>query len=295
MTTFFFKIIYRFLSLLPLRVLHRLGALLGRLIYALSGAYAARMRENLQQAGFSLDDEAGRKLLSASVAEAGKAITELPWVWGRSYEEVLGSVLECQGLEYVEAAQARGKGTIILTPHLGCFEIVGLYVAKHMPFTLLYRTPKLRWLEDVMRNGRERGLAKLAKADMSGVRLLFKALKRGEAIGILPDQAPSRGEGEWADFFGRPAYTMTLVGRLAQSSGATVLLVSAQRQGKGYVIRFEPLALDFEQSVPLQINAALERLIHAFPAQYLWSYNRYKVPGGVQSPDLHPSDTGGES
>lgn len=138
-----------------------------------------------------------------------------------------------------------------------------------------------------MRSGRERGQAKLAKADMSGVRLLFKALKRGEAIGMLPDQAPSQGEGEWVDFFNRPAYTMTLAGRLAEASGAAVLLVSAERQdtGQGYVIRFEPLALDFEQSVARQINAALERLIRAFPAQYLWSYNRYKVPDGVLPPN----------
>jgi len=283
-TTFFFKTFYHFLSLLPLRVLHRLGALLGRLTYALSASYAARMRENLQQAGFVLGDEAGRRLLSATIAEGGKAITELPWVWGRPYQEVLSSVLECQGVQHVEAAEASGRGIIYLTPHLGCFEMCALYLAQRAPITSLYRPPKLRWLETVMRSGRERGQAKLAKADMSGVRLLFKALKRGEAIGMLPDQAPSGGEGEWADFFGRPAYTMTLVGRLAESSGATVLLVSAQRQGKGYVIRFEPLRLDFERSVPMQINAALEQLIHAFPAQYLWSYNRYKVPDGVQPP-----------
>lgn len=287
MTTFFFKIIYRFLSCLPLGVLHSLGALLGRLTYTLSAQYAARMRENLRQAGFSLEDAAGQRLLSATIAEAGKAITELPWVWGRTYDEVLSRVRACEGLQYVEAAQAAGRGIIYLTPHLGCFEMCALYMARHAPLTVLYRPPRLQWLEGVMRSGRERGQAKLAKADMGGVRLLFKALKRGEAIGMLPDQAPSQGEGEWVDFFDRPAYTMTLAGRLAEASGAAVLLVSAERQdtGQGYVIRFEPLALDFEQSVARQINAALERLIRAFPAQYLWSYNRYKVPDGVLPPN----------
>lgn len=284
MTTFFFKIIYRFLSWLPLGVLHSLGTLLGRLTYSLSGQYAARMRENLQQAGFSLADATGQRLLSATIAEAGKAITELPWVWGRPYDEVLSAVLDCRGMEYVEAARAAGRGIIYLTPHLGCFEMCALYLAQHAPITALYRPPKLHWLEAVMRSGRERGQAKLAKADMSGVRLLFKALKRGEAIGMLPDQAPGQGEGEWADFFGRPAYTMTLAGRLAQTSGAAVLLVSAERQDQGYVIYFEPLTLNFEQSVARQINAALERLIRAFPSQYLWSYNRYKVPNGVLPP-----------
>ena len=137
-----------------------------------------------------------------------------------------------------------------------------------------------------MRNGRERGLARLATADVSGVRLLFKALKRGEAIGLLPDQVPSQGEGEWVNFFSRPAYTMTLIGRLAESSGAAVLLVYAERlpHGAGYNLNFEPLPLDFSRSVPLQINAALERVIAISPAQYLWSYNRYKVPSGVAPP-----------
>lgn len=281
MTTFLFNVVFRLLSALPLSVLHRLGALLGRLTYVVSRQYAARMRENLQRAGFSLEG----KLLPEVIVEAGKSIAELPWIWGRPYEEVLGAVLECRGMEHVEAAQAQGRGTIILTPHLGCFEIAGLYVAKYMPFTMLYRQPKLRWLEGVMCKGRERGQAKLAKADLSGVRLLYKALKRGEAIGLLPDQVPSGGEGEWADFFGRPAYTMTLVGRLAQASNAAILLVSAERRVNGYVISFEPLQLDFSQSVPRQINIALEKVIRVCPAQYLWSYNRYKSVRGITIPD----------
>lgn len=281
MTTFIFNTFFNLLSKLPLSVLHSLGALLGRLTYALSGGYAARMRENLQQAGYSLDD---KPLLSACIAEAGKGILELPWVWGRSYEEVLGRVLECRGLQYVQAAQATGKGIVYLTPHLGCFEMCAQYLAQNASLTVLYRQPRLRWLEEVMVRGRKRGQAKLAKADMSGVRLLYKALKRNEAIGLLPDQVPSQGEGEWANFFGRPAYTMTLVGRLAQASDASVVLVSAERQAKGagYVIHFKPLSLDYSLSVPQQINTALEKMIQAYPAQYLWSYNRYKVLHGMQ-------------
>ncbi|HEX5338785.1 MAG TPA: lysophospholipid acyltransferase family protein [Gallionella sp.] len=286
MTAFLFKTIFRLLALLPLQVLHRLGELLGRLTDALSAQYAARTRENLRQANLTQDEAGFQRTLSATIAESGKSLTELAWIWRRSYEEVLGKVRECRGLEHIAAAQARGKGLIFLTPHLGCFEISALYAAQRMPITVLYRPPKLRWLEGVMLAGRERGQAKLAKADVSGVRLLFKALKRGEAIGLLPDQVPSKGEGEWVDFFGRPAYTMTLVGRLAESSGATVLIAYSERlpHGQGYVIHVEPLSLDFSQPVPRQINAALEQAIRACPAQYLWSYNRYKVPRGVSAP-----------
>jgi KDO2-lipid IV(A) lauroyltransferase len=281
MTAFLFKSIYWLLARLPLGALHRLGALLGRLTYAASATYAERTRDNLKQAGISPD------LLPAAIAETGKGLTELPWIWGRSYDEVLGKVRKCVGLEHIEAAKAQGRGIIFLTPHLGCFEISALYAAQRMPITVLYRPPKLGFLEGVMRAGRERGQAKLAKADVSGVRLLYKALKRGEAIGLLPDQVPSRGEGEWTEFFGRPAYTMTLAGRLAESSGATALIAYSERlpRGEGYVIHVAPLPLDFDQPVARQINAALERTIRACPAQYLWSYNRYKAPPGVAQPE----------
>lgn len=291
MTAFIFKSLFRLLALLPLSVLHGLGALLGRLTYAVSATYAARTRENLRQSGLASDATQYKRLLSATIAESGKSITELAWIWGQPYADVLGKVQQCVGLEHIEAAQVRDKGVIFLTPHLGCFEISSLYAAQRMPITVLYRPPKLRWLEGVMCAGRERGQARLAKADVSGVRLLYKALKRGEAIGLLPDQVPSRGEGEWADFFARPAYTMTLVGRLAESSGATVLIAYSERlpRGQGYVIHVAPLPLNFAAQIAPQINAALEQVIRVCPAQYLWSYNRYKVPRGVTAPDVHAS------
>ena len=287
MTSFLFKLIFRLLASLPLRWLHGFGTLLGHFTFAMSKQYAARTEENLRQSHLAKDETHFATLLKQTIAEAGKGIVELPWVWGRPLEQVCATVQSCHGWEHMEAAHARGKGIILLTPHWGCFEVVGLYVGQRLPLTCLYRSPRQAWLEKIMRGGRERGLARLATADIRGVRVLFKALKCGEAIGLLPDQVPSYGEGEWVDFFARPAYTMTLSGRLAESSGATVLLSFAERlpRGQGYILRFEPLALDFSKPVPLQINTALERVIAISPAQYLWSYNRYKVPGGVLPPD----------
>lgn len=286
MSPFFLKAIFRFLAWLPLRILHGLGVILGRLTFALSGQYAVRTEENLRQSCLVSDEKQYATLLRRAVGEAGKSIVELPWIWSRPHDEVCAMVKICQGWERVEAAHACGKGIVFLTPHWGCFEVVGLYIAQYLPLTNLYRSPKQDWLEPLMRGGRERGLAKLATADVSGVRLLYKALKRGEAIGLLPDQVPSQGEGEWVNYFSRPAYTMTLIGRLAQKSGAAVMLAYAERlsHGAGYALRFETLPLDFSKSVPLQINAAMERVIAISPAQYLWSYNRYKVPQGVPPP-----------
>lgn len=265
---------------------------MGCLTYLLSGRYARRLRENLEQAlkfmhnGNELPEAEFRKVLRTNVIEAGKGILELPWVWRRPLNEVVASVKRCHGWDQFEAAHALGKGVIIATPHFGCFELLSLHIAARQPMTSMYRPPRWKFLDILMHEGRERGLSKLAATDMSGVRQLLKALKRGEVIGVLPDQAPGNGEGEWASFFGRPAYTMTLVGRLIQSSGATVLMCHSKRlpDGQGYELYFSPLTLDSTTSIPAQINTAMEVVISTCPEQYLWSYNRYKVPRGVQPP-----------
>jgi KDO2-lipid IV(A) lauroyltransferase len=146
----------------------------------------------------------------------------------------------------------------------------------------MYRPPRIRFFEPLMVLGRKRGFAHLATADMRGVRRIYRALKRGESVGLLPDQVPSKGDGVWAPFFGRPAYTMTLVGRLQQTSGAQILIATAQRlpEGEGYQIHIEPLeALPEDPKVAAtMLNQALEKLIGRSPSQYLWGYNRYKTP-----------------
>lgn len=271
----------------PLSVLHRLGTLLGWVLYLLSGTYARRLRENLGRVYAELPEPEFRKLLRASVAEVGRSIAELPWVWRRPVPKVLTKVRNCFGLEHLEAAQKNGKGLIFLTPHMGCFEIIALYLAAQMPLTIMYRPAKLAWLDRVMREGRQRGQMTLARTDIGGVRAMYKTLKRGESIGLLPDQVPGNGEGEWVEFFGRPAYTMTLVGRLMESSGAAVIMSYAVRlpHGEGYDLHFKPLEFVSGVSVAQQINAALEQVIRTCPEQYLWSYNRYKVPNGALPPD----------
>jgi KDO2-lipid IV(A) lauroyltransferase len=210
-------------------------------------------------------------------------------VWLRPYQDALKLVQACHGWEHVEAALQSGKGILAMTPHLGCFEIVSLYYAARRPMTVMYKPPRQRWAEAIMRTGRARGKISLATTDVKGVRALLTALKKGEAVGILPDQVASRGDGIWANFFGRPAYTPTLVTRLHQSTGAVPLLMYGERlpHGQGYIVHIEPLQADLSGDKQLACNAlnhALEQLIRKFPAQYLWSYNRYKQPGGVVPP-----------
>ncbi len=280
-------VLFDVLARLPLSVLHRLGAVLGWVIYLASASYASRLRENLRNAGLSCSEAEFRKLLHANVREMGKGVMELPWVWRRPFDEVVAGVRQCHGWEDVEAARAHGKGVIFLTPHFGCFEMINLYLAARLPMTTMYRAPRWKFLDTLMHDGRARGQTKLAAADLGGVRQLLRALKRGENIGVLPDQVPGNGEGEWALFFGRPAYTMTMVGRLMESSGAPMVMCHCRRlaDGEGYDLNFSLLSFDAATPIPAQVNAALEQVIRTCPEQYLWSYNRYKVPRGALPPN----------
>ncbi len=277
--------ILRLLARLPLGWLHRSGAMLGWLVYWASPTYAARLRDNLYASGVCGSDAQCRALLREAIAETGKGVTELIAIWFGAGERVAQLVVECERWNIVEAARARGNGIIFLTPHLGCFEISALYGAQRLPLTVLYRPPKKSWLEPLMIAGRQRWQAVVAPANLKGVRMLYKALAHGEAVGLLPDQAPGVGEGVWADFFGRPAYTMTLVRRLQQMSGAAVIMAFAERlpEGQGYRLHFEELPTDRLDEAAL--NRAIEEQVRRCPAQYLWSYNRFKIPAGAPPPE----------
>jgi|APLak6261675998_1056109.scaffolds.fasta_scaffold00852_4 KDO2-lipid IV(A) lauroyltransferase len=281
-----FPVAFKVLARLPLPLLHNLGALAGWLAWALSATYRRNFSTHIEQAGMT-------QAKAAAIAEAGKALLELPKIWLRPQEEVVGRVVRVSGWELVEDAWAAGRGILFLTPHLGCFEITAQYYAARQPMTVLYRRPKQDWLAPLIEEGRGANL-KLAPADLSGVRRLLKALKSGEAVGMLPDQVPGKGEGAWLPFFGRPAYTMTLAARLAET-GATVLLAYAERlhYGAGFHLKLFPLSVPLEGDLmrrAAQINRELESLIRQCPEQYLWGYNRYKVPAGAEPP---PSDQTG--
>lgn len=274
----------RLLGRLSLASLHRIGGALGWLVYLASPTYSRVLRGNLYASGICTGTAERRSLLRRSISEAGKAAAELAAVWFGPDEAVRRMVVECEGWEIVEQAQARTTGILFLTPHLGCFEIAALYASRRMPLTILYRPPKQRWLGVVMAAGRSRLQAALAPSTVAGVRMLYTALSRGEAVGVLPDQAPGQGEGVWANFFGRPAYTMTLVRRLQEKSGATVIMAFAERlaQGRGFRIFLRELPTDhFDEAV---LNRAVEEQVRRCPAQYLWGYNRYKVPAGATPP-----------
>jgi KDO2-lipid IV(A) lauroyltransferase len=263
----------------PLSFLHAAGAVLGWAMYGLSPTYRRHLRENLQAAGYA--DAATRH---AAIAGAGRLLAELPAVWLRPRAAVAALVRQIDGREHVDAAHAAGKGIVFLTPHLGCFEITAKIAAEEFPITVLYRAPKLAWLQPLIERGRGQDNVRLARADLSGVRELLAALARREAVGILPDQVPGEGEGDWVEFFGNPAYTMTLAAKLAARPGSVCLLAFGERLpgGEGYVLHIRPLpAAVAGESAIRRMNRGLEALIRECPGQYLWGYNRYKRPKGA--------------
>ena len=268
------KDFFRVLALLPLPVLHAAGAAMGWLSFLASPSYRRRFLENAAQAGYGLAQ------VRAAVSEAGKLIAESPRLWfGRAV------TLEWDGAELISAARARGRGIVFLTPHLGCFEITAqAYAARFGPITVLYRPARKSWLRELVDTVRSRANLASVPTTLAGVRQMLKALRAGEAVGLLPDQVPPQGLGVWAPLFGRPAYTMTLSARLAAQTGATVLLAWGERlgRGRGYCVHLRPwaggeLAAD-AAAAATQVNAAMGALIRECPQQYLWGYARYKQP-----------------
>lgn len=260
---------------LPLPWVHRLGAFFGWLSYLVDRKSNRIALANIEQSRLTTTEAQAQQLVKASRIEAGKALLETFFIWGNSSAKLLPLIQQVHGWEHVTEAQAQNKGLIFLTPHLGCFEITSIYYGERAPITVLYRPPKLQWLSELVVKGRQKGNVEMAPANASGVKKLLQALKSDQAIGILPDQIPRQGEGEWAEFFGKPAYTMGLASKLASKADAIVVMAFGERltAGKGFNIHLTRVD---DISTPARLNQAIERQVAQCPTQYLWQYNRFK-------------------
>ena len=304
--------LFRFLSRFPLVIAHAVGWFCGWCAFGVSGVYRRRFLANARRAGMV------RRQWWGAVGGAGMLVAELPRLWfGRP------PGVQWDGADYIDAALAQGRGVVFLTPHLGCFEITAQAYASRYgsrldnsnhdsgnesghgsghAMTVLFRPPRKAWLNALVTTARARPGLATAPTTLGGVKQIIKALKRGEAVGLLPDQVPPLGLGVWAPFFAAPAYTMTLPARLAQQTGAAVLLAWGERLawGRGYRVHVRPLQpLEPLQPMPestaalpelkpalpadmalaaTRVNGAMEALIRACPQQYLWGYARYKSP-----------------
>ena len=281
------QLLLAWLSGRSLRLLHALGAVLGWAGYALSPSYRRRLRANAAAAGVTA---AQRR---AAVADAGKLVMELPRLWLRPRDQPINDPVHWEGAELLEQLLARGHGLVLLTPHMGSFEVSAQAYAQRFgarqPITVLYRPARQAWLRQLEETARARAHLATAPAQLSGVRLMMRALRRGETVGLLPDQVPPDGMGVWAPFFGQPAYTMTLAARLVQQTDAAVAVLWTARlpRGAGYTVHATELGVPLpeggtDEAAALAINRAMEAVILQMPTQYLWGYHRYKSPRQVE-------------
>jgi len=275
-----------------LPVAQALGATLGWLLSLFPNETRRVARRNIGRCFADWSPAERRRLLRRSLMQTGRTAAETAAIWLWPLDRVLPLMRDVVGVDLLDAGMARGRGVIVLSPHLGSWEMSGLYISIRYGITSMYRPPKLVELDELMRRARERGGAHLVPTDAGGVRALLKALRQGGLVGILPDQDPGLDVGVFAPFFGHPANTMVLLPKLARKSGATVLFVYSERlpRGRGFRLHIRPAPAGIDDAdltlAAASLNQGVEACVRALPEQYQWGYKRFKGrPAGM--PDFY--------
>ncbi|ATH78116.1 lipid A biosynthesis acyltransferase [Vreelandella venusta] len=273
--------LWRMLSRWPVTRLWRIAAFMGPQIYRFSKRERRVTELNLARVFPDQTAQQRKAFAIQSLQHSTATMLELGHAWMAPPEKVEASILAVHGRDKLDSARAEGRGVIVLAPHFGNWEVLNFWLSSHFPFTAMYEPPKIADLEAITRHGRERMGAQLVPTNPRGVAALLKALKRSEAIGILPDQEPAWGSGVFAPFYGHEAYTATLLPKLVARTQARVVTGVARRiPGKGFEIHF----LDADERVYSEddtlsatgVNASVEASIALDPPQYQWEYKRYR-------------------
>ncbi|MDQ2076810.1 lysophospholipid acyltransferase family protein [Marinimicrobium sp. ABcell2] len=281
MKNWFVPIVIRLLGWLPLSFGRALGALVGLMLWHANSRPAKITRENLHLCWPELSDQQREEMGRRSLMETGKTAPEAAAVWCRPASWLERRMLSVEGDELIHRHLAEGRGLLVLAPHLGNWEVVAPFLADYAPLTALYQPPSLPALDSLVLKGRSKANIDMAPTNRKGVAQLLKALKRGEIVGILPDQVPEVGNGaEVAPFFGQPALTMTLVHSLIQRTGCAVVSVYAERVPGGFKMVVLPADEEIYSEQPQASVAALNRSVEACvrraPEQYQWEYKRLR-------------------
>ena len=265
-------------SLLPLKINHLLGLLIGQLLYLFNSDAKKVTTQNIAICLPDLSKIQQRNLVKKALIETGKNLTESSRIWNQSFTDNSRYIRNFNGKQYLSSREK----TILLVPHIGCWEITGRVLADNREVTFLFKPLRNQKQNDYLFVRRNKGNLTMASADQSGIVKLQRALKKGQLIGILPDQDPGQDGGITAPFFNHPVNTMTLLVKLAKKHNAQVLMFWANRldNGKGFDLNLEPLDLNLNSENLLEqvtlMNSAIEEIIKRFPEQYMWSYRRFK-------------------
>lgn len=283
MQAFFIKLILYLCAYLPLPLLHGFGTCVGWGLIHTQNRSRKTSEINIGLCFPEMSAAEQRRLVRRSLVETGKTIFETSALWLRNGKSTLRLIREVEGDELVERAIQDGKGVILATPHLGAWEGAGLYCAHKYNITCLYRPPKITGLEQLITKARSRLGGTYVPANTRGIRTLHTTLKRGGVVAMLPDQEPQQGTGVFAPFFGVPAYTMVFLGRLAAKTGASVIFTWCERLplGRGYRLHFRPAPAAIQSgNITEEVaatNLAVEQCVKECPAQYQWSYRRFRT------------------
>lgn len=284
------RALLRTASALPLPVAHGLGALLGNVLAAVPSKHKAIVDVNLRLCFPEYSDRQRRRLRRASFRELGKQLMETGIVWYADEGRLQRLVVNPEALDTIADQWPADSGLLIASPHLGNWDLAGLYVNKRFRVNSLYRPPRSQDLEPLLVEARERTGARSFPATGAGIRQLYKALRQGELVGILPDQTP-RDSGDFAPFFGVSARTMGLLAQMARKTGAPVLFTFMERLpwGRGFRLRVFPAPDGVHDSDPVvaatAVNAGVEACVRIAPAQYQWTYRRFRpAPPGQPNP-----------
>ena len=278
------RLFLAFCSLLPLRANHSFGAFLGQLLFIFNSDAKNASKQNLEICFPNLSPGELRKLLKKVLVETGKSLTESGLIWNQSFKENAKLIRNIHGENYLDSP----KKTILLVPHIGCWEITGRVIAEKRKITFMYRPLRSSKQNEYLFARRNQGNLTMASADKSGILKIQRALNNGELIGMLPDQDPGKDGGIMTPFFNKEVNTMTLLARLAKKHNAQVLMFWANRleKGRGYDLNIEPVDLtgngeDIE-SYTRVMNKSIESLIRKKPEQYMWGYRRFKSSHSYQ-------------
>ncbi|MCK7592411.1 lipid A biosynthesis lauroyl acyltransferase [Pseudomarimonas salicorniae] len=281
------------LGALPLAALQRLAAALAWCSARLDTRESRVARVNVALC-FARRDAATRKAMHrATLRHTACAVLECARIWTRPAAASQRWIVEVHGRELLDAARADGRGVIVAAPHLGNWELFGHYLAACGPLSIVYREPQWGPAGEILLSGRGGDAVEQLPAQPSSVRKMLKALKDGRILGILPDQQPKVGEGEFAPFFGRPALTMTLLSRLAARAGVEVVFGVARRlpDARGFAVHFLPALPGIADPDPgvatAALNAGVEACVALAPEQYQWTYKRFsRAAPGLTNPYL---------
>ena len=272
------KLFLFFCSILPLRLNHFLGTSIGRALYRFN---SDAKRVTIQNIALCFPEFSQRErdiLVKKSLIEMGKGLSESGLVWNKSFHDNAKYIRRFIGKEHLDGAEK----TILLTPHMGCWEITGRVIACDRALTFLYKPLSKSGQDAYLFKRRNQGNLTMASADKSGVLKLQRAMAKGQLIGILPDQDPGEEGGIMAPFFNQSVNTMTLLAKLAKKNNAKVVMLWAKRldKSRGFDLIAEPIdilsdAKDTFAQV-CKMNSAIEALVRQCPEQYLWSYRRFK-------------------